>query len=492
MASALDVKRLSLGVAATLASAVLIYFGTGPDPFWPCMWFALLPVLLFAVDATWWGAMLAGGFSVMLGILNLWSYLRDVLGVPLPFIAQIYLSEGIAYALALLLFRALMRRQAYWSALLAAPAVLVSFEWFLNLTSPHGTAGSLAYSQLTFLPYLQLASLTGPWGMSFLLLMFSSALAIGLKLYRKERRQVLQIAGVTGGLLVAVLVFGAVRLSLPAAGTPVKVGLVASDARDHGNVADDGAPTAELFQAYAQAAAKLAAQGAQVIVLPEKIGVTVEPDTGKLDAQLQGLAEQTHARIVAGIVRVVPPSSGNALKLRYNEARIYTPGAPVESYDKEHMLPPFESNLTPGTMLALLQGSRASDTWGVAICKDMDFTDVSRRYGEAGAGLLLVPAWDFVVDRIQHGHIAIMRGVEDGFSIVRSAKGGSLYVSDDRGRILGEAGSDSAPFATLLVDAPQSHDKTLFLLLGNWFAWVTVLLLALCLLQLYRRRNPRA
>ena len=79
------------------------------------------------------------------------------------------------------------------------------------------------------------------------------------------------------------------------------------------------------------------------------------------------------------------------------------------------------------------------------ICKDMDFTLLSRRYGEAGAGLMLVPAWDFNLDRSWHGHIAIMRGVEDGFSIVRAAKNGYLTVSDNRGRILAQTRSDSLP-----------------------------------------------
>jgi apolipoprotein N-acyltransferase len=55
----------------------------------------------------------------------------------------------------------------------------VSIEYLRNLTTPHGTAGSLAYSQLRFLPFLQLASVTGPWGMTFLLLLFPSAVTLG-------------------------------------------------------------------------------------------------------------------------------------------------------------------------------------------------------------------------------------------------------------------------------------------------------------------------
>lgn len=40
----------------------------------------------------------------------------------------------------------------------------------------------------------------------------------------------------------------------------------------------------------------------------------------------------------------------------------------------------------------------------------MDFTTLSRQYGEAGVGLMLDSDWDFNIDRSWHGHIAIMRG----------------------------------------------------------------------------------
>jgi apolipoprotein N-acyltransferase len=170
---------------------------------------------------------------------------------------------------------------------------------------------------------------------------------------------------------------------------------------------------------------------------------------------------------------------------------VYAARAPLLTYDKHHMLPAFESNLRPGTTLTLMR--EPSGTWGVAICKDMDFTPLSRKYGEAGAGLMLVPAWDFVLDRWWHGHMAVMRGVEDGFSITRAAKQGYLTVSDDRGRILAEGRSDYAPFATLVADVPAAHDITLYLLLGDWFAWFALATLVFALVQLYRlRETPHA
>jgi apolipoprotein N-acyltransferase len=114
----------------------------------------------------------------------------------------------------------------------------------------------------------------------------------------------------------------------------------------------------------------------------------------------------------------------------------------------------------------------------------MDFSNPSRRYAREGVGLMLVPAWDFVVDRSWHGHIAIMRGVEGGFSIARSAKKGYLTVSDSRGRIIGERPSDAAEFATLLVDVPAAHHWTVYQVMGDWFAWVAIAMLLLVMIRL--------
>jgi apolipoprotein N-acyltransferase len=264
----------------------------------------------------------------------------------------------------------------------------------------------------------------------------------------------------------------------------VKVGLVSSDQDSNVDVAEDGAPTAKLFADYSAAIEKLAGQGAKVVVLPEKLGVVLDAGLQDTDGYFQKLVDRSGAGIVVGMIRV----AGDGKK--YNEARIYLPGKPPQSYDKQHMLPPFESKLTPGTSLAVLP--RADGVWGVAICKDMDFNALSEDYGKQGVGMMLVPGWDFVSDWVTHGHMAIMRGVESGFSIVRSAKQGSLYVSDDRGRILAEVSSDSAPFATLLATVPAVHHDTFYMVAGDWFAWITLLVLFVTLGRLvWLWRSPR-
>ena len=482
MAFATSYRGIGIACLAVVSTAVLMWFGNGLVPWWPLMWVAPLPVLLFASRTSWWGTALAAFLSSLIGSLSMWQYFHAALHAPPTMWMSIYSTVALVFTLAVLLFRTLLLRGAPWSALLAFPATWVSCEYIGNLTTSNGTAGSLSYSQLNFLPFLQLASVTGPWGMSFLLLLFPAALGIGLHLRLAAPKQALHIVGAGLGVIALVLIFGTVRLVVPSPRQQVRVGLIASDLPANVYTADSGAETERLFCDYSAEAETLASRGAQVIVLPEKLGTLVDPNTAGADAIFQSWADKTKSTIVVGLVHKASP-------VQYNQARVYAPDTPVRSYDKHHMLSPMESKFKPGTALTLIR--KPSETWGVGICKDMDFTPLSRQDGNAGVGLMLDPGWDFNIDRSWHGHIAVMRGVESGFSIAHAAKNGYLTVSDDRGRILAETRSDSAPFATLIADVPVVHNTTLYLLWGDWFAWVTLATLFFTLAQLYRSRNSR-
>ena len=128
--------------------------------------------------------------------------------------------------------------------------------------------------------------------------------------------------------------------------------------------------------------------------------------------------------------------------------------------------------------------------WGIQICKDMDFPHLSRDYGAKGVGLLLVPAWDLPLDGWLHSRMAVMRGVESGFTIARVAKQGLLTVSDECGRILAQQDAATVPFASLIAIAPIRHDNTLYARWGDWFAWLNVAGLIVLLLSSSRKRDP--
>jgi apolipoprotein N-acyltransferase len=479
MGFVLDRRRVMLGVIAVVLTAMLLWFGAGLNPLWPLVWLAPIPVLVFALSDTWQAAAVVAVLAWFLGELNLFSYLV-MLQTPASVWVPIFGVGALMFGLAVLLFRALARRGAWWSAVLAFPAAWVSWEYVVSLASPHGTAMNLAYTQLKFVPFLQVASVTGPWGMSFLMFVFAAAMAVGLFLREREPRRAAAIAGLCAGVIVMVLACGAMRMAMPPARDQVRVGLVASDLPEDAGVADASAAMRLGQQAYAAQVKQLADRGAKVIVLPEGLWTVSAETVRPVDEMFQSIADGSNVTIVVGVAY----DGGTR---QFDEARVYAPNVLVRSYDKHHLLPPFESMFTPGR--SLLTWQTGSGMQGVAICKDMDFTGLSRKYGEAGTGLMLVPAGDFSVDRFWHGHMAVMRAVEDGFSLVRAARKGYLTVTDDRGRVLAETRSDSAPFATLVAAVPAVHDTTLYGLWGNWFAWVALVALGLMLAQVLRLRG---
>ena len=97
----------------------------------------------------------------------------------------------------------------------------------LNLVDTARRAVFLFAAEFPAVPATRLV--TGPWGMSFLLLLFPAALAIGLHLRRAAPKQALRIVGAGLGVVVLVLIFGAVRLVSAVSGQRVRVGLIASD-----------------------------------------------------------------------------------------------------------------------------------------------------------------------------------------------------------------------------------------------------------------------
>ncbi len=202
--------RILTAVAALAATAVAVYFGTGLHPLWWLTWVAPVPVLLLAPRLSGWGAFLVAFAGWALGSLNMWGYLRVVEVPGLPALGAIALPS-LVFAVAVVGYRMRVRRGDLVTGVFFVPALWVAYEYVMNLLSPHGTFGNLGYSQLDFLPVVQLASVTGIWGIDFCLLFFAAALAGSLSGFG-SRRQQRAVAVAALAWFVAVFGYAAVRL----------------------------------------------------------------------------------------------------------------------------------------------------------------------------------------------------------------------------------------------------------------------------------------
>jgi apolipoprotein N-acyltransferase len=460
------------GVVAAAACAAMYYFGTGLHPIWYLTWLAPLPILLLATRAeprvVRWAAFLA--FAV--GALNMWSYYHQV-DVPLGLRLLVTVGPALMFLWAVMRFRALALGGHLMRAVVVVPSLWVAYEYLAEFRSPHSTYGNLAYTQMNFPPALQIAAVTGIWGISFLLFLLPAAIA-GILTPGASWRQKRRVALWAAVFFLVVLGASWRRLNTAPAGPQVKVGLVDVDATV--SRVPRGSAGLELVKAYADEAPKLAQRGAEVIVIPEKVAGLNDYEVRQADNIFGAAASTSHVTILAGFLHLP----------NLNEARIYSPEGRLEAtYEKHHMLPAFESDLLPGTARVILE--RPSGKWGIEICKDMDFPHLSREYGRDGAGLMLVPAWDFVTDGWLHGRMAVLRGVESGFSIARAAQEGILTVTDSRGRVLGEQVTGGTGFVSLVASVPVKNEPTIYARTGDWFAWANLVLAAFLLFWPVRR-----
>ncbi|MCW2142988.1 nitrilase-related carbon-nitrogen hydrolase [Actinoplanes cyaneus] len=434
-------------IIAAVMSGALWFGGTGLHPISALTWLAPLPLLLIAPRVRPRTMLAAVTAAWLVGQLNVISYYHGTLQLPLALVGGVMAFGAGLAAGTVLGARFLLVRGRVMTAVLVAPALWVLGEYAVSRLLPNGAWWSLAYTQASVRPVIQLTALTGVWGVTYLLLAAPIALAAVSTFPRPAAACLLAFA-------LAVATWSAVATTSPTARSqPLgSVGLVALEQPDDGMPIDQPEGR-ELLLRYAARAIGLAGRGARTIVLPEKV-------FGVSDATLPQLVDAFRpvgARVVVG-----------AVLRKHNVALVVEPSGALTTYEKQHLIPGLEEWLLPGRDDLIVGGQD-----GVAICKDLDFPGLVRRYRSKGATTLLVPALDFRGDGWLHSRMALVRGVENGMTVVRAAGFGRLTVSDPTGRVLGEA---TAGDAELLVTVSPAARATLYSRAGDWFLILLVVL----------------
>lgn len=475
-ANAATHSRRLLQLVAAIAAGVPLYFMLGPQPVPWLAWCAPVPVLWLVLrssrrDAAWSGALAAAvGLSSNLAYMSLLMPLAAVLAV-LAF-------KALLWVLVLLLTRrVVVRYRSNW-CVLVYPLLWVAIDTLMASLLPDGNWGSLAYSQAEQLPLLQVVALAGVPGLLFLVCLMPSALALLLAGGRPYLRPALC------SLLLVLLAWagGAYRLhAAPAVAPGQLAGLAAID--DFLAPQLPPARAQAVWDRYVQQVQQLAGQGARVVVLPEKIATLAPAAAAQLQQRFSALAQRLGVWIALGVA--VQDQQG-----RRNLAWLFSPdGAPPVSYQKHHLAPP-ERNFLAGSAYQLQPV--AGQSMGLAICKDMHFAAFGHAYGAAGAQAMLVPAWDFGLDAWMGARMTLVRGVENGYGVLRASREGLLTVSDAYGRVLAERASSSLPGSTLLAPMPgRTVAAPWARWLGPLFGWLCVAASALLLALLLHARLCR-
>ena len=461
-------KKLRL-LAAILLSGLCWYLSCDlSGNYWYLLWLAPIPVLFVSFHVGGKGAFIIAFVAYLIGRLSWLSYLLAVLPVPLAIFFTV-LFPLIFACVVLVTRKIVLTKQNMWSAF-AFPILWCFFEFLIFKFSPDGTAGSLAYSQSNFLPVVQIASVTGILGITFLVTLFPSAIAVAIY-YRPNKKNMAPLYIIFSFIIISIL-FGIIRMSSRSSNqNSIPVGLAAVDEKFHAETNQPN-PGNEMRTAYryAEAVAKLAQQGAQVVVLPEKI-VNVRTGTDSLiKSILANSATNNHIALITGYTEFINDS------LKQNKALVISDHSKLlADYQKVNLFEGEARNgFMPGKGIATFILNDIPS--GVAICKDLDYQNFMRSYSEKNVQVLYVPAWDFIKDGWLHSRMAILRGVENGYAIVRTARQGELTISDYRGEVLQETSSTNNKAASLVAKIPLQATKTIYSEFGDWFGFLIIII----------------
>lgn len=442
-------------------------------------WLAPIPLLVYCYQRGWLASLYC---SLLVGLAPGLNQLVGYWATGLPISNSVYsmIAASVQFAIVVLISRWLYRCNRSWLAVLAFPVCMSLWEWILSLTSA-GTFGTLAYSQLDFLPAAQIASLTGFYGITFVITLFASSIALMLDYYRNNNKQYLYGACVGLLLIGAALTYGYYRLDTNKPVQSVKVGL-ASIVR-WPKLIYNPKQADRLSGEYGPLIARLAQHGAKIIILPEETVTVIRKNVTRIRHRYARYALSNHVYLIVGINQL----PGNK---RYNTAWLFAPsGQVIGRYHKRHFVPGVEDGITAGKQLVTFPFKTSSydSLFAVAICRDMDYSNPALDYGKAGVGLLFVPAWDFTIDARVHAMGAFMRAIENGYSVARSSRNGLLSVTTANGRLLASIKTNSTVGNTLLVDAPVYRGGSFYARHNNGFVYVLFALFIL--IALLRKRT---
>ena len=388
---------------------------------------------------------------------------------------------GTVFSLPYVLDRILAQRLSLTAALLLFPAAIAVSEFVMGVFSPLGTAyGLAAVTQYADLPLLQIISITGPYGIGFLIGGFATvANAIwekGLATSGAVRAGIAYAA-----LLLAIIVGGQARMAFfPPSAEYVRLAGISPSTEDLVNLQNriglgldnrkqiaqaDPVKVRAAFDAINEkllgSTRRAADAGARVVVWSENAAMLLDGDAPEFLSKAASVAREKKIYLeVADNVYSADPPYGR------DETHLIGPsGNLLWTYQKAHPVPGFES-YEPGDGRA----PRVRTPYGrlsSVICYDADFPSLMR----VPADIMLVPGGDWPqMGRVHTLRMASLRAIESGYSLLRQDYNGLSAAFDFQGHVLAIQDTTTPGDHLMLVDLPAHGTRTVYREIGDVFA----------------------
>lgn len=456
-------------------------------------WIALIPFFYSIEGKTLKASFKLGfltGFFSFLGILY-WVVIAVHRYGNIPLIPSILILFLLVAYLSLYwgVFSFLMqflRLKMGLKSLIFIPFLWVTLEYVRSFFLTGFPWANLGHSQYLNLPFVQMAEITGVYGLSFVIMMVNITLYLFLYYWPKKALPKYEIL-ISISLLLIFYLYGYLRIEMVDRETvgnpPLTIGLV------QGNI-DQSIKWEESFQRetlniYEKLSLQVAEKKPDLILWPETATPFFFQDATEYQPLILNIPKKTGAFLLFG----TPSYKVEMGKIHhYNSALLISPsGQIIGKYDKIHLVPYGEyvplgeyiplgplgegiGNFKPGKEIynfSLPQGK-----FGVLICFEIIFPDLCRKFVKQGANFLVTITNDAWFGKTsapyQHLTMATFRAIENRVFIARAANTGISGFIDPAGRIIKQSGLFTEE--TLVGNIRLSRKKTFYTRYGDLFA----------------------
>lgn len=321
-------------------------------------------------------------------------------------------------------------------------------EW-LRAWGPFGvTGGDVGYSQAALLPLIQIASFASVYGISFMVVLANSSIALFISDLRRWQPLILTLA-----LVLSATVYGYRVLSLTShishPSSPKMLVLLQPNIDQKDKM--DPAKVQSIFDLHEEMTQKAMLEKPDIIIWPESAIFSYLLHDPPLLARTRKLAEESGAWLIFGTPHYIGRKAYNSI------VSMSPAGEIVSRYDKQRPVPfgeylpfrkilyPFlkgvgyyESDFSPGTSADLLRAGGFKIAG--AVCFESTFPDLIRKQARKSADLILLVTNDAWFDDSSalyfHLNAGVFRAVENRKYFIQAANTGISAVIDPYGRTL--------------------------------------------------------
>ena len=433
---------------------------------------------------------------------------------PSPVLLAFSLLEGAKISFVYWADLRIIGRNPRFPATFFFPAACVSIE-FIN-AAVGGVWWSAANTQLSFSWLAQLASVTGIWGISFIIYWFGSVALWHLQsLCRPHvgRKGIIAFALV----LALILAYGAIRSTeggprnqqwIKVAGVSVpmvrfmedlyqdytgkrvqidpKSSITSTDLQRINAAQLPFVETADSLKFKAGYAAlhvnidslfalsKLAADsGARIITWSEANAIVFDLDAWPLIRRGSAFAREARVYLLMAMAVIHPGKITPGRKFLENQAVFIGPdGRVLNIFHKNHPVPMAEASVPGDGNIPVIQTPYGSIA--ISICYDADFPQPMRQLSAKRADLLLLPSADWYAIDPFHTQMAAFRGIENGTTVFRQTNGGLSAAFDQQGKMLSSFDFFQPGKKWWTANLPLGNQPTIYGRLGDGFAYLCV------------------